>query len=175
MSALTKPQKSHLVQLAQRAFKLTGAKARGAGFKTDVLDAPDKQTELIAMAVIGSALAFNVWRHEHVALACGKAGLRCCTQLDYKLVEAHFLELLGETGKAMNALVQAQSEPKRQAEARLIHACKTNGFKLSYAETLCQSIHKVSLGDAPTAVIWKVIYTINNRGAAKRRNQKEAA
>lgn len=150
MSSLSTLQKKILARLARRAFNLTGAKALGAG------DAWD-----------GSGAAFDVWRHDQVATASGKAGLRACSQLDYKRVEAHFQSLLGQDGRALNAHVRAETEPRRQAEAKLLEVCEQWGFHLDYASSLSLRIHKVNLFDADTAVIWKLIYTINNRGRAK--------
>ena len=176
MSALSIKQKQHLAQLARRAFNLEGAKARSSGVNEhDIQIAPDWQTAMAALAAEGSNKAFEEWRHQHVARACGKQGLRCCSQLDYKTVEAHFLHLLGEDGRAMNAHVRADSEPRRQAEAVLVKKCKECGFTLNYAAGLCQAIHKVALDDAPPGVIWKVIYTVENRGRARSKKMQEVA
>lgn len=165
MSVLKNHQKRELALLARRAFNLTGAKARGADLppKTGTL-----QGDLERMAMLGTAAHFEEWRHAHIAAACGKAGLRCCTQLDYNAVKFHFLKILGEDGKALAADLRHQSEPRRQAEAVLVAACRKWNIHLNYAARLCEHIHKVKLDDAPVPVLWKMIYTINNRGKAKR-------
>ena len=110
-----------------------------------------------------SAKAANEYRRAQVALATGKNGLRCCSQDDYKIVEAHFLNLLGETGRAMNALVQHQSNPRRVAEYKLTQACKDAGVNIAYAAAICQRVFKCCLDDASAEVIWKVMFTVKNR------------
>jgi hypothetical protein len=177
MSALSKTQKAILAQLARRAFNLAGARARGSavGRVPSPGGAPDLQSALVALTITGTSAAFEQWRHEHVALACGKAGLRCCDQQDYKRVEAHFLELLGESGKAMNSLVRAETEPKRQAETVLAREMRQFGFSAPYVATICRTQFKCDVEDATTGQLWKLVYTIRNRGNAKRRQHQEAA
>lgn len=171
MSALNHQQKRTLAQLARRAFNHVGARVRGA----TVPPTPgDRQADLDLLAASGTSKAFDAWRQEHVADACGKAGLRLCSQLDYKVVEGHFLELLGQHGRAFNAHMQAQSEPRRQMEHLVVAACKKWGFHLSYAESICRTIHRVNLNDATPEVLRLVMITIHARGAAKaRKNRRE--
>jgi len=147
-SPLTNFQKQHLARLAGRAYNLQAAIARGAGKVFE----PDAER----------------WRHDQVAAACGKLGLRCCSQLDYKRVEAHFLELLGEHGRAFQAQVQAETEPRRQAEAVLVRECERAGLPLQYAEKICQRQFRCSLFDAGEKQIWSLVYTVRNRARKKR-------
>lgn len=176
MSALSKIQKAHLAQLARRAFNRAHAMRQAEhAAQMQPAAAATLQEALHALEVDGSNAAFESWRHAHVANACGKHGLRCCDQLDYKTVEAHFLQLLGQDGRALNAHVRAETEPRRQAETVLTEACRRWGFHLNYAANLCQKIHKVSLFDASTGTIWKLIYTINNRGRARAKAKAPAA
>ena len=190
MSALTNKQKFVLAQMARRAFNLEGAKMRGRhltpalsprGGEGETVSASagvfcggrheTLQEALRALAANGgSDGCFETWRHEpQVKLACGKNGLRLCSQLDYKAVERHFQQLLGEDGRAFKADQRWQSEPRRQAESILVKACARHGFHLSYADAICRSVHGMSLDDAETPVIWKVIYTVNNRGGKRKR------
>lgn len=151
MSTLNNNQKTRLAMLASRAFNLLGAQARGRGEAWDQ-----------------SAVAFKAWRHEEVAKACGKAGLRCCSQLDYKAVEAHFLNLLpGQAGQAFNAQVKSHTEAERQQQWLIVAACERWGYHLSFAEALCQAIHKKPLADADARILRLVLITVNKRGAAK--------
>lgn len=114
------------------------------------------------------------WRHQQVAAACGKLGLRCCGQDDYKRIEAHFLELLGEHGRAMKAHVAAETEPRRQAEAVLVRELERFGLRMGYAEAICQRQYKCGLFDASEGQLWKLVYTVRNRGHAKSKSSKEA-
>jgi hypothetical protein len=148
MSApLTIPQKSYLSQLARRSFARDCALARGRG------ETPDT-----------SSLAADKFRHEHVTAASGKNGLRCCSQDDYGAVKAHFLDLLGETGHAMNALVHQQGNARRVAEYKLVQACQDTGLSITYAAKICATQFKCSLDDATAKQLWCLMFTIQNRG-----------
>jgi len=156
MSApLTNDQKRILSQLARRAFNLECAKARGRG------ETPDT-----------SSAAAEAFRHEHVITACRKHGLRCCSQADYGAVKAHFQDLLGESGRAMNTLVHAEGNQRRIAEYKLVQACQTAGLTLAYAASICRNQYKCSLEDATETQLWNLKFTIDKRGRALR--QREA-
>jgi len=153
MSALTKFQKSRLAKLAATAFRFECAKARGRRETVDVSNA-----------------ALNQWRRDQVARACGKLGLRCCDQFDYKSVEAHFLDMLGHTGAAFNAHMKAQSEPRRQAYVVLMRECarfSRAGITAAYADAICRRQFKTALDSASEKQLWCLVYTIRNRGRAK--------
>lgn len=118
---LSKLQIKRLILLAQRAFTRSGALARGRG-------------EIWA----ADASAFTAWRHREVAAACGKAGLRACGQRDYKAVEAHFFQLLGEDGAAMESNLRAQSEPIRQVQHKILGQLRELGRPITYAAAICK-------------------------------------
>lgn len=160
MSApLSHNQKRYLSQLSDRVFNQAAARARGRG------ETPAEDTKTRAE-----------FRHQEVIKAAGKVGLRCCSQDDYKRVEAHFLALLGETGKAFNAHMRAETEPRRVAEAKVIEACERFGFRLAYAEAICRNQnHGAGLNDVPANRLWNIVYTINNRGRARLRKERTAA
>lgn len=149
---LTNLQKRKLACLCRRAFAAESAKARARGVEWD-------QSE-------------DQFRHAQVARATGKLGLRCCTQLDYKAVEAVFLDLLGESDRAFESAVQAQTEPRRQAEAVLWRNLQHYGLRPEYAEAICRRQFKCGVLEASTGQLWKLIYTVRNRGGARRRATK---
>jgi hypothetical protein len=159
-AALNKGQKAYLAQLFERAFNQAAAVARGRG------EEPAVDTK-----------ARTTWRHQEVAKACGKLGLRCCSQADYKRVEAHVLDLLGEAGKAFNAHVRAETNERRIAEWKLVQTCKEFGFHLAYAEAICRRQHNgLGLDDVDEKALWNLMFTVRNRGLARRKQQlKEAA
>jgi hypothetical protein len=152
MSApLSNAQKAHLARLCQRAYNLAAAQARGRG---EALAEPPEE-----------------WRHSQVAKACGKAGLRCCSQDDYHLVHAHLLDLVGEPGRALNALVQGQANGRRVAEWKVRQACAQFGLTLNYADSICrQQHHGLGIADVGEKALWQLVYTIRNRGLARRRH-----
>ncbi len=143
MSApLSHRQKSYLSQLARKAWEM-------------------------AEREVGTPEEF---RHDEVARACGKIGLRCCSQGDYKRVEAHFLFLLGEDGQALNAHLRAETEPKRQAEAVLRRNLAECGLPWSYAEAICRQQNKgAGISEVPERRVWNLVFTVRNRGAARRK------
>lgn len=151
MSApLSNHQKAHLAQLARRAFNLESARARGRG-ETPPAD-------------------FTAWRHEHVARACGRAGLRCCSQDNYKEVEAHFLDLLGQPARAFDAHVRGATNDRRIWEFKLLEACQQFGFHIAYADTICRrQNHGAGLDDVGTNILRNLFFTIRNRGLKKDR------
>lgn len=146
---LTNSQKRYLSQLAERAFNMEAAKCRAHGL------------ELFDATKLSRSAALATFRHHHVAEASGKHGLRCCSQMDYKAVEAHFLKLLGETEKAQRAELRAATEPQRQAENKIIGLCHTLGKKLPYADGICrQMFHGLPLSDASVKQLWKVFFAL---------------
>lgn len=158
MSApLSHLQKRLLSQLSDRAFACVSAESDGQYFYDD----------------LPATKAREQFRHDQVVKACGKIGLRCCSQEDYKLVEAHFLNLCGETGKALNAHVRAVTEPRRQAEAVLNRELVAGGFNLSYAAAICQRQFRCTLADATEKQLWNLVYTVRNRAAARRREKHQ--
>lgn len=158
MSApLTKGQKRYLSQLADRAFNRAAALARGAGEAVPT----DNEPHSVAAAK---------YRHEQVAKACGKLGLRCADQHDYKLIEGHFLELLGQHGAAFNAQLKAHTETRRQVEHKITAACAEFGFSLSYAHKICCAQNKGrGLEEVEEKQLWQIFFTIRNRGLARRK------
>lgn len=169
MSApLSNRQKGILCQLSERAFNKLGALARGRG--ETFYAGPDQKLER------------EKFRHAEVAKACGKNGLRCCSQSDYKIVEAHFLELLGEHGRAFNAQVRAATEERRLIEHKIVEACNEFGYNIGYADTICRNQnHGKGIEEIDTASaeglkrLWQVFFTVRNRGIARQRKEKEMA
>lgn len=110
------------------------------------------------------------FRHQEVARACGKLGLRCCDQNDYKLVESHFHDLLGHHAQAFNAQLRAATETKRVALHKIREACQEFGFQMAYAEAICRNQnHGRSLDDVDERARWRIFYTVRNRGLARKR------
>lgn len=151
---LTNGQKAYLAQLASRARNFRAAVARGQGTPID-------------------GRSEEAFRHEEVAAACGKLGLRCASQDDYAAIKGHFLELLGQHQRAFEAEVRSATESRRQAEAVLVRECEAFGLHLAYAEAICQRQFRCGLWDASEKQIWCLVYTVRNRGRKKREERGE--
>jgi LmbE family N-acetylglucosaminyl deacetylase len=147
MSALTTGQKQHLAILAREAYAAAPQSAR-------------------------DAMDLNDYRRREVAKACGKMGLRCATQLDYKNIEAHLLHLLGRDAQALKSYVKAQTEPRRQAMVILQRECNKAGLHISYAQKIARNKnHGLGLDDLNETALWKIIYTVRNRRPKTTANQ----
>lgn len=107
------------------------------------------------------------FRHEEVARACGKLGLRCCTQMDYAAVEAHFLALLGREAEAQQARLRAGTEARRQAAAVLERELARFGFHRGYAEAIARSKFKRQISECSEKQTWVLVYDIRRNGAAR--------
>lgn len=155
MSCLDKGQKARLAILARQAFDRLGAEDRAS-------QTPDQ------------------YRRAQVAVACGKAGLRLCSQIDYRRVEGHFLNLINETGKALNALMRAETEERRQWYWKIIMRTKQYGITKEKADGICRQMTrgKYSLDDADLRtlrnVYFKLDYYKKDRTAeSRRRGEKQ--
>lgn len=146
-SPLTNSQKRYLSQLAERAYRLFAARARGRGEESDM-----------------RTKAIEAYRHAEVIKAVAKAGLRCCSQDDYGAVKAHFLHLLGEDGQAMKAHVHAQSNGRRVVEFKILEVLKALGKPAAYANAICrQMFGGLGLIDASEKQLWKIFYALNKQ------------
>ena len=157
---LNHDQKRYLSQLSDRAFDRLSAEADGQYFYDD----------------LPATKAREQFRHDQVIKACGKIGLRCCSQDDYLRVKAHFLDLLGESGAAMNAHVRAETEGRRVVLHKIREACRQFGFTLGYAESICrQRANGLGLDESDEKKLWTVFYTVRNRGLARQHNHERKA
>jgi len=151
-SPLTNHQKRRLAQLAREAHR--------AYLNSE--DCPDQP------------LSADEFRHHHCHLACDKPGLTLATQSDYKAIESHFLQLLGRHQAAFQAQLRHATESRRLVEFKLDAACQQWRLNLAYANKICQRQYKCDLADATEKQLWRLVYTINNRGRAKsKHNQQE--
>lgn len=71
-----------------------------------------------------SGMSCDEWRHDQVLQVTGKAGLRECSQGDYKKLAGHFARLQGDQVKAFRAFVGAGggTQDRELALAKLRHA-----------------------------------------------------
>jgi len=170
MSALTTKQITELVMLSKRAFNRAGAIARGRA--NGGASAHTMQSDLDQLAMDGGKVAEDNWRHAQVAIACSKQGLRLCGTEDYGSVKAHFERLLGMEAKSIRTEVHAAGNARRVVEFKICQACKQWGVDLKYAARLAKG---KTLDECTVGELWQVLYTLNNRGKAKRDQAAAAA
>ncbi len=146
MSCLSDKQKRLLSQLSARAYNHLASLARGRGEQPDL-----------------SYKAYDEFRHREVALATGKAGLRCCSQDDYSTVQAHFLHLLAEDGRAFKALVREATNENRIWEHKILKQLAAMGKpnNLGYIAGICrQMFHGLSLLEATPEQLRKIYFAL---------------
>lgn len=114
-AALTVGQKRYLAQLARSAWR--------------------KSAEADSLDEAG-------FRHEQVARACGRLGLRCCSQDHYGAVKAHFLNLLGQPGQALAADVRGRPElnERRMILWKIKARCREYGIGIGVADGICRQM-----------------------------------
>ena len=138
---LSKLQKSTLAREFDCAFNRAAALARGRGEQPDT-----------------STAARTQYRHEQVAIATGKVGLRCCDNSDYSDCMARAKHLLGEDGQAMNHLIHGQSNRSRQFEFLIQKELDRLGLPLSYAAGICRRMfHGLNLLEASQDQLFKIL------------------
>lgn len=146
---LTNRQKAYLAILAQRAWRQAP--------EADALDA-------------------NAWRHEQVAAACGKKGLRCCSQNDYGAVKARFLDLVGEPGRALAADVHGRAElnERRQVLWKIRARCREYGVSEALADGICRQMTRgrglVEVEESST--LWNVYFKLRYYETNNNENKK---
>jgi len=114
-----------------------------------------------------SAAELEAWRREQQQKACGLLSLTFADQKDYPALEAHFLDLLGESGKAFMRLLKPELKEQRQALAVLARDCRERGLNLGYPSAICRKQYKCTLEEASPKQIWRLVFTIRNRRQAK--------
>lgn len=109
------------------------------------------------------------YRHAQVEKATGKPGLTACVQDDWKPLRAHFLALVGRTGEAFKAAMEHGTEDVKVAMFKLRQACQRAGLPLAYPAAICRNQYRCALEDATAKQLWQLVFTVNNRGTARRR------
>lgn len=117
----------------------------------------------------GTGQKFEEWRHEQQTAAIGCDSLRMATQLDYKPLLAHFLNLKGEPGQAFHIIRQEQTSDRDLALYKLAEALKKASLPEAYAQAICRSQAKCTLDRATPKQLWNITFTITNRANARKR------
>jgi hypothetical protein len=116
-------------------------------------------------------LTEEAYRHNLVARAVGKHGLRCCSQDDYADVRGACHSALGQDDQALYWHHRGIGNPARVAMAKVRQACTEAGVQLSYAEAICQSVNKCALADASERQLWRIVYTVRNHRKANQQKR----
>ena len=145
MKPLSNLQKSVLCQIARLAFdKLTASNM-----------------------IIGISL--DTWRRGEVERAVGLPGLRACGNDDYRPLCSHFESLAGEDGRALNHLLAAGTDKKRQIEHLIVAALAGANLPITYAEKIARDKFKRGVMDCDERQLRFVLITIKARSTSHRR------
>ena len=146
MKPLSARQKAVLCQIARRAF--------------DKLTASNK--------IVGISL--DTFRHDEVERAVGRPGLRACGNDHYLPLCSHFESLTGEDGRALNHLLDAGTDKKRQIEHLIVAALAGANLPITYAEKIAQDKFKRGVMDCDERQLRFVLVTVKARVSSRSRS-----
>lgn len=121
-----------------------------------------------------SQAEFDAWRRDQQQRAIGESSLTLAKQSDFSRLQAHFLDLKGESGRAFNALMKPAVTDTAQARAVLARELRKAGLAEEYAASICQRKHKCALAEATPKQLWDLVFTVRNRAAKARRTEAES-
>jgi hypothetical protein len=158
---LTNEQKARLSILAREAFlKLEAGRLKlEEGRDLDISQLPSADSRMTA------------FRHQESIKAIGKRITEAC-QRDFLPLKAHFQDLGGKSGQALNTLLRAESEPQRIAMHKLTQECRYRKLSLSYPEAICRKQYHCNLTQASAKQLWHLVFTIRNRRKTSRQDAK---
>ena len=111
------------------------------------------------------------FRHAECIKVCGKR-ITEAAQRDFLPLKAHFQDLGGKSGQALNTLLRAESEPQRIAMHKLTQECRSRKLSLSYPEAICRKQYHCNLTQASAKQLWHLVFTIRNRRKTSRQDAK---
>jgi hypothetical protein len=100
------------------------------------------------------------WRREEQFKAVGKESLTDCVQADYLKLVAHFENLKGETGRALNAHLRAAVQDKEIALKKLHKECALRGLDISYPGKICLNKFKRTVDEATPRQLWCLVFDV---------------
>lgn len=158
---LTKLQKAEIGQIAQAAWAA----------QTDV------QAELYeANPGLSTAALFQGWRRceQGKVLGGGRQSLTQADQTEYARLMAHFARLTGVEALAEQWERRALADGRNRAECHLHEALKRADLKLEYAAVICRAQNRCELAEASERQLWRLVYTLRNRGRALAKGREAA-
>lgn len=114
----------------------------------------------------------EAWRREVQRDRFGLSSLTAATQAQYADIKAHFEALAGNVGEAYETARRGLDNLRRVARWNLNKALRESGLALPYVSAICKSQFHCSLEDASTKQLWNLVYTVRNRGAARRKKNE---
>lgn len=102
----------------------------------------------------------DAWRRAELFKARGKRSLTTCIQGDYLPLVAHFADLAGESGVAMNAHLRDATSARRVALHRLKTECAERGLTLAWPAAIARNKFKCTIDDCTSKQLWQLIFSV---------------
>jgi hypothetical protein len=126
---------------------------------------------------LATGISFDDWRHEQVEIACGKSGLRKCTNKDFRAVLARFFLLAGKekeaaeiyakTGRVKGSEQIGDTHENRELCRALIRdkiAFSYGAFIVAYVAAIVRNKHQgKTIDDLSAAELQQLVYTVTAR------------
>ncbi|WP_043585339.1 hypothetical protein [Geminisphaera colitermitum] len=160
MTLFTNDQKARVAQLARRAYDAQ----------------PDREEFELINSHLSKTACFEEWRKWQTGKATGGVqSLReCVSELHYLPLLAHFSDMLGESGRALNMLLRHAEEGRIRVFFKLQEALAERDLNEGYAAAICRRQYKCDLGDAEEKQLWHLFFTIKNRRKAVAKPARKA-
>ncbi|WP_043586340.1 hypothetical protein [Geminisphaera colitermitum] len=160
MTLFTNEQKARVAQLARRAYD-----AR-----------PDREEFELINSHLSKTACFEHWRKWQTGRATGGVqSLReCVSELHYLPLLAHFSDMLGDGGGALNLLLRHAEEGRIRVFFKLQEALAERDLNEAYAASICRRQYRCDLGDASEKQLWSLFFTVRNRRKAVAKPKRTA-
>jgi hypothetical protein len=109
-----------------------------------------------------AAVELTEWRRAEQFAATGKDSLTLCTQADYLSLLAHFANLGGQSGVAMNAHLRDATSDRRIALHKLKTELAARGLTLAWVATIARNKFKQAVEDCTAKQLWNLVFDIRN-------------
>lgn len=106
---------------------------------------------------------FREWRRREQFKAVGIESLRHCSKRHLLKLIAHFQDLAGEPGRAVNTHMRDEVKDSAIAMRKLEAECAARGIQISYPAKICAKQYKCALEDASPNQLWRLVFTVRNR------------
>lgn len=120
-----------------------------------------------------NSAALSAWRRDQAIKVCGRR-ISEAAQRDYLLIKAHFQDLKGDSGAALNTLLRSETEETRIALYKLRSECSRRRLSMAYPESICHRQYHCGLAQASPRQIWQLLYTVRSRKAVPFRPAKKS-
>lgn len=143
---------------------------------------PEREGYLDANPGLSASAVADAWRRvqQGEVLGLPRQSLREATQADFPALMAHFLALREQWCPAPQPVdtpapserwaARAATDGGRRALYVLRRELASAGLAEEYAAAICRRQYRCGLAEASERQIWRLVFTVRNRGRAKRRD-----